>query len=272
MSDESPKPERVAVPEGVESVLPEDAPRIMLPLFEGPLDLLLYLIRQEEVEIQTVPIAAITQQYLEWLATLEKIDVEQGGDFIVMVASLLEMKSRSLLPREEQAAEEEEEGPDPRGALAQRLLEYRRYREAAARLREQAEHRSLSFSRGLLGAEPPEETNFQFVSQLTAFDLWAAFQEVLGRAKAPSPGEIVRPRVTVAQRIAEISSLLLWAEGGLRFTDLFREDVTKYDVIVTFLALLEVIRLGRARVKQERALGEIWLESARETPPLGAPV
>jgi len=236
---------------------------VKLPLFEGPLDLLLYLVHQREIEIQAISIAAITQQYLEWLATLEKIDVEQGGDFIVMAASLLELKSRSLLPQEEQPVEEEEE-QDPRLELATRLLEYRRYRAAATHLRMQAEERGLSFSRGLLEGEPQEEGDFQLVSRLTAFDLWAAFQEVLARAKAIPPGQIVRPRVTVAQRIAEVSSRLLWVEGGLRFTDLFREDVTKYDVIVTFLALLELIRLGRVRVRQEQAFGEIWLDSRRE--------
>jgi segregation and condensation protein A len=243
---------------------------VKLPGFEGPLDLLLYLIRREEVEPEAIPVALILQQYLEWLLTLEKVDVEGGGSFIVMAASVLEIKSGRLLPREQQP-EQEEEGEDPSAELARRLVEYRRYREAAARLREQWEERARSFSRGLLKAEPQEEEDFRLAGRLSAFDLWAAFQEILGRAKAAPPGQIVRPRVTVAQRIAELSNRLLWAEEGLRFAELFAQDVMKCDVIVTFLALLELIRLGRVRVRQERAFGEIWLERRREVSASGAP-
>ena len=140
-------PERLAVPEGVESALPEDAPRITLPLFEGPLDLLLYLIRREKIDIQNIPIAPITRQYMEYLDLMRELNLDLAGEFLVMAATLVHIKSKMLVPIEPTEAEGEEELVDPREELARRLLEFQRYKEAAGVLHQQAQIRAAQWTR-----------------------------------------------------------------------------------------------------------------------------
>ncbi len=135
-------PERVTVPEGVESTLPEDVPRIRLPLFEGPLDLLLYLIRREKIDIHDIPIAPITREYMEYLDLMGELNLDVAGDFMVMAATLIHIKSKMLVPVEPTEAEGEEDYVDPREELVQRLLELERYKEAAGVLHQQAQIRA----------------------------------------------------------------------------------------------------------------------------------
>ncbi len=244
---------------------------VRLPRFEGPLDLLLYLINREEIDIFDIPIERITTQFLEYLGTLESLNIEVAGEFVVMAAQLMEIKSRLLLPRPEQVAEDEEEAGDPRAQLVARLVEYRRYKAVAEELRARAEVQKYVFSRGGLAptngnGNGHHERPFLMLGDVSAFDLWAAFQSVLNRIKeAPASSEdVVRPRFTVAQKIAAVASRLRWSRDGLLFVDLFAEDVTRGEMIVTFLALLELIRLRRVRVVQEALFGEIWVYPGRE--------
>jgi segregation and condensation protein A len=232
-----------------------------LPIFRGPLDLLLFLIERDEIDIFDIPIEHITHEYLQYLAQLESLNIDVCGEFLVMASQLLEIKSRLLLPQQERPPQEEEEAGDPRAELVARLLEYRRYKQVAEELRARAELQRFVFSRRSLfdgdgnGVEPEPVLELNDVS---AFDLWAAFQNVLSRVKEPSSGEMVRPRFTVAQKMAAVASRLKWSgEEGIRFVDLFDEAVTRLELVVTFLALLELIRLRRVRVAQPRLFGEI---------------
>jgi len=232
---------------------------VRLPIFEGPLDLLLYLINRQQIDIYNIPIAHITAQYLDYLSMLESLNIEVAGEFLVMAATLLEIKSKMLLPREVCAADDEEEGPDPRAALVERLLEYRKYQEVAAGLRERAESQRWVFDRSLLGGDD-HGSGYFMLNAATAFDLWAALQQVLARAKDSPVAELRRPRVTVAMKIAQISARLRAAgEQGLNFLGLFAEVVTKLEVIVTFLAVLEMIHRRVIRVMQEHPFGDIWV-------------
>ncbi|MFB3882350.1 MAG: ScpA family protein [Armatimonadota bacterium] len=233
---------------------------VKLPIFEGPLDLLLYLIERDEIDVFDIPIEHITNEYLQYLSQLETLNLEVAGEFLVMASQLLEIKSRMLLPQQERPQAEEEEAGDPRAELVARLLEYRRYKHVAEELRARAEVQKYVFSRGLFltGEEiAPDERPHLMLGEVSAFDLWAAFQDVLSRVKEPGGGELVKPRFTVAQKIAAIAARLRWAQEGIRFEELFEEQVTRLEVIVTFLALLELIRLRRVRVAQEALFGEI---------------
>jgi len=230
---------------------------VRLPTFEGPLDLLLHLINRQQVDIYNIPIARITAQYLDYLTLLESLNLEVAGEFLVMAATLLEIKSKMLLPREQSAADEEEEDADPRAALVERLLEYRKYQGAAASLHERGEVHRWVFSRSLLGREEGEG-GYLMLNAATAFDLWAALQHVLERAQDTPVAELRRPRVTVAMKVAQVSARLREAGAeGLDFLDLFSGLVTKLEVIVTFLALLEMMRRQTIRVLQKTAFGEI---------------
>jgi segregation and condensation protein A len=237
---------------------------VKLPLFEGPLDLLLYLIERDQIDIFDIPIEHITSQYLDYLSALESLNIEVAGEFIVTAAQLLEIKSRLLLPQEERPEQEEEEVGDPRAELVARLLDYRRYKAVAAELRERAELQRYVFSRGELvggngngNGNGHAEHSYLMLNDVSPFDLWAAFQSVLSRAKEPPAGEVVRPRFTVGQKIAAIAARMRWAREGLPFASLFEQGATRSELIVTFLAILELIRLRRLRVAQERLLGEI---------------
>jgi len=231
---------------------------VRLPLFEGPLDLLLYLIEREEIVIFDIPIEHITSQYLEYLASLESLNIEVAGEFLVMAAQLLEIKSRMLLPQDQRPEEDEEEAGDPRAALVARLMEYRRYKAVAEELRARAELQRFVFSRGeLTNGNGHHDQAYLMLNEVSTFDLWAAFQSLLSRARETPTGEVVRPRFTVAQKMAAIAARVRWCEDGIRFLDLFDEQATLIELIVTFLALLELIRLRRVRVAQQRLLGEI---------------
>ncbi len=235
---------------------------VKLPVFQGPVDLLLYLIDRDEIDIFDIPIEHITNEYLRYLSQLEHLNIEVAGEFLVMAAQLMVIKSRLLLPRQEQTKEDEEEAGDPRAELVQRLLEYRRYKQVAEELRARAELQRFVFSRReLLDGDENGNSHDRPVlelSDVSAFDLWAAFQNVLGRVKDSPRGEVARPRFTVPQKMAAIAARLKWSEeDGLRFEDLFEEDVTRLELVVTFLALLELIRLRRLRVAQAQLFGEI---------------
>jgi segregation and condensation protein A len=249
------QPQRVTVPEGVESTLPEDVPRIQLPLFEGPLDLLLYLIRRERIDIHDIPIAPITREYMEYLGLMRELSLDIAGEFMVMAATLIHIKSKMLVPIEPTEAEGEEEYVDPRAELAQRLLEFQRYKEAAGILHQQAQIRAAQWTRPDTVLPKFDDAGEEML-EAGLYDLIAAFKEMLDRRKALLDHEIAAEGPSVDERMSQL--LIMIAEGqSLEFLELFATLETKAAMIVTFLALLELVRLKRVRVYQRGMFGPI---------------
>ena len=253
--DKAAGPTAVGVPEGVESTLPSDVPRIQLPVFEGPLDLLLYLIRRDRIDIHDIPIAPITRQYMEYLDVMRELNLDVAGEFMVMAATLIHIKSKMLVPVDPtEAAGEEPE--DPREALVQRLLEFERYKAAAGVLYEKGQIRAATWTR-------PETVLPRFVDdageemlEAGLFDLISAFKELLDRRKTLLAHEVEGEGKSVEQRMEELLALL--REGqSIDFLELFDSQETKADMIVTFLALLELIRLKTVKVYQRGTFGAI---------------
>jgi len=225
---------------------------VRLALFEGPLDLLLHLCRDNKVDLKDIPIAAITEQYLAYLEVMRTLNLEVAGEFLVVAATLLHIKSRLLLPVEETT--EGEEGEDPRRELVQQLIEYQRFKEAGMALRSLEEQRSRTFARGSLGPEGPPRTDFPL--EVSLFDLLAALRRVIEQMPQTAQVQIETERLTVAQRIAEVLERL--ADGReIAFEELFHESREVGEVVVTFLAVLELVRLRLIRVWQVDAYGAI---------------
>jgi segregation and condensation protein A len=247
--------ERVAVPEGVESSLPDDAPRILLPLFEGPLDLLLYLIRREKLDIHDIPIAPITRQYMEYLDLMKELNLDVAGEFMVMAATLIHIKSKMLVPLSPTEAEGEEEMADPRAELVQRLLEFQRYKEAAGVLHQQAQIRAAQWTRPD-SVVPRFDDAGEEMLEAGLFDLIAAFKELLERRKTLLAHEVEAEGQSVESRMEELLDLIGVGQS-LEFLELFAAQETKAAMIVTFLALLELIRLKHVKVYQRGMFGSI---------------
>jgi len=236
---------------------------VHLANFEGPLDLLLHLIRRAEINIYDIPIAQITEQYLEIIQDLSTVDIDRASEFLVMAATLLDIKSRMLLPRPPRITEElpEEEPQDPREELVRQLVAYSQYREAAEALRELEQKMARIYTRGFFCEEvqgPPP------LQGLTLEDLVRAFQEVL--REEWNWREVPREEIPLREKVREISFLLSRSPGGLRFRELFTRGGSRREVVVTFLALLELIRQRRAVAVQERLFGEIWIRPAGSEP------
>jgi segregation and condensation protein A len=230
---------------------------VRLALFEGPLDLLLYLCRDNKVDLKDIPIASITEQYLAYLEVMRTLNLEVAGEFLVVAATLLHIKSRLLLPPDETA--EGEEGVDPRRELVQQLIEYQRFKEAGAALRTLEERRSSTFTRESLGPEGPPRTDYPL--EVSLFDLLGALRRVIEQMPKTDQVEIESERLSVAQRIAEVLELM--ADGReIAFEELFRDSREIADVVITFLALLELMRLRLVRVWQADAYGTIHLVTA----------
>jgi segregation and condensation protein A len=243
------------VPEGVESTLPADAPRIQLPVFEGPLDLLLYLIRRSQVDIHDIPIAPITRQYMEYLDVMRELNLDVAGDFMVMAATLIHIKAKMLVPIDPTEAQGEEEQDDPRDALVQRLLEFQRYKEAAGVLHQKAEIRAATWTRPDSVLPQWDEAGEEML-EAGLFDLVSAFKELLERRKTLLAHEVADSGKSVDQRMDELIELIREGES-VEFLELFASQETKADMIVTFLALLELIRLRRVKVYQRGVFGAI---------------
>ena len=248
-----------------ESVL-EDYP-IRLLNFEGPLDLLLHLIKKNEVNVYDIPISLITQQYLDYLDLMQELDLEVAGEFLVMAATLIHIKSRMLLPRPDPTQEDPEE--DPREALMRRLLEHQRFKAAAELLHEKEIQRSAMWHRPdgpvseVVGEAPEPEI------EVDLFSLMAAFRQVLERARA-RPRVILPPeQIPIETRIEQLLARLSETEA-CGFEDLFADVQTRAGMIVTFLALLEMIRLKLVRVFQQGNFGPIRVY--KRARPDGAPV
>ncbi len=254
MSDE-PETKRVTVPEGVESILPDDAPRIHLPLFEGPLDLLLYLIRREKIEIHDIPIAPITRQYVEYLELMRELNLDVAGEFLVMAATLIHIKSKMLVPLQPTEAEGDEEQVDPREELVRRLLEFQRYKEAAGILHQQAQIRAAQWTRPDTVLPRFDDAGEEML-EAGLYDLIFAFKELLDRRKTLLAHEVEDEGPPLEQRMDQLLAMIREGES-LEFLALFEALSTKAEMIVTFLALLDLVRLKRVRVYQRGMFGPI---------------
>jgi len=232
--------------------------RVKLEAFEGPLDLLLHLIKKNEVEIVNIPIATITEQYLAYLEMMRDLRLDVAGEFLVMAATLTLIKSRMLLPPSED--DEDEEETDPRAALVQQLLEYQRYREAALELSERPLLRRDVFAREPLADDPEILQSGETARlQVTVWELFEALRAVLKRARPEAVHEVVADRVSLRDRVRALLHALSVART-LDFESLFDDAATRVEIIVTFLALLELMKMGAVRATQEEPHGRILIE------------
>ena len=243
--------------------------KVKFEVFEGPLDLLLYLIKKEEVDIYEVNLTRLATQFLEYIETLRLLDLEVAGEFLVMAASLMYIKSRELLPVDQQAqVEGEDEGEDPRWELIRQLVEYKKFKDAASQLQVLETRQEDIFPRlpGKLefASESPSR------QEVSIFDLVNAVNVVLKRFNKPGDQrDIFEDRWTVSEKIEQLLRALS-ERAGLRFSELFEGVTSRSEVVVTFLALLELIRLKQITAAQSEPFGEI--EIWRITPAAGEPL
>jgi len=225
---------------------------VKLDAFEGPLDLLLFLIKRDEIDIYDIPIAHITRQYLEYIELMKVLNLEVAGEFIVMAATLIRIKARMLLPR----TVDEEEEEDPREELVQALLEYRKYKEAAQVLKTKEEEQSNWFPRTDpdLSGLPKEE----ILVEASLYDLMSAFKKILDSQPKETFHTINYPRVTIEERIEYVLNCLAQKDGVV-FTELFSDSPVKLVMVVTFMAILELIRLQKIYIRQTKHFSEIWV-------------
>lgn len=219
---------------------------VRLEMFEGPLDLLLHLIQKNEVDIFNIPIALITQQYLETLNVMKVLNLDVAGEYLLMASTLLHIKSKMLLPSPTE--EEAEEGEDPRAELVKRLLEYQKYKEAAAELERRPMLDRDVFVRLVTAPEDEPETEERIEANL--FELLDLFRQVLERAKPETFHEVTLERITVEEKVQDILSLLKRENRSIGFHRLFPEEASRRVIIVTFLAVLELVKMKLIRIFQ----------------------
>lgn len=226
--------------------------RVKLNVFEGPLDLLLHLVKKNEVELPDIPITEITDQYLAYLDLLKQLDLDIAGEYLVMAASLLYLKSRLLLPLEE--TPEEEEGEDPRAELARQMLEYQRFKEAAETLIGREMLNRDVFVRPPIPVEPDGKDDV--VYDLSLGDLLDALQDVMTRVDSQEVHQIMLEHVSLRDRLCAVLDTLR-EKREVFFEQLFPQNSTRLQVLVTFLAVLELVRNRMIQVRQENAFGPI---------------
>jgi len=228
--------------------------KVHLPVFEGPLDLLLYLIKKEELNIHDIPISKITEQYLEYLEMMKLLDLDIAGEFLIMAATLMHIKSKTLLPIDEKEEVPLEE-PDPREELVKKLLEYKKFKEAAGDLKEMHIKRRDVFAR-IPGAEKPQIKDEEDCFEASLFDLITAFSKILKEVPKDTFHEVIKDEFTVSGKIHDILHMLVNA-GKVYFSELFKNAKSKTEVVATFLALLELVKIKEVVVKQADPFGEI---------------
>jgi segregation and condensation protein A len=231
--------------------------RVQLEIFEGPLDLLLHLIKKNEVSITDIPIATITEQYLATLELMQNLNLDMAGEFLVMAATLIHIKSRMLLPPTEES-EEEEDGADPHEELVRRLLEYQRFKDAAAQLEQREVLTRDVFVRS---AAPAEEAPFPGFREVSVFELLSALRRVLERLPKDNVHEVTLDKITVREKMTLLLDILR-AQGEVLFEALFSEAQSRMDVVVTFLAMLELVKVRAIRIFQEELDGPITIKAA----------
>ncbi|MFH1655345.1 MAG: segregation/condensation protein A [Candidatus Omnitrophota bacterium] len=237
--------------------------KIKLDFFEGPLDLLLYLIKKNEVNIYDIPISTITEQYLQYIEVMKLLDLDIVGEFLVVAATLMQIKSKMLLPQPDESPEEEIE--DPRAELINRLLEYQKYKDAADDLRQREIARKNLFTR-----EPDKKTEERFLREpgevyfeANLFDLISAFSKAMKEVPREIFYEVMRDEFTVDQKIHDILHILL-EEPEISLQTIFLKAVNKLEIIASFLAILELIRLKEITIIQRQLFGEIRILRNKE--------
>ena len=244
--------------------------RVRLEVFEGPLDLLLHLIRKNELDVFNIPIALIIEQYLEYVDFMKELDLEVAGEFIVMAATLVHVKTRMMLPRPPDELQTVGELVDPRQELVQRLIEHQRYKAAATSLYEREIIQDRIWSRPA-SAIPPLAEDGETLLEVTLFDLLATLKEIIDRARGRLVIEVEPERFSVNDKIQLLADLLSGA-SSIEFAKLFEEARSRREIIVTFLALLEMIRLRMVRVMQGASFGPIWVFRRGSESPAKDPV
>jgi segregation and condensation protein A len=244
-------------------VAPKETYQVKLPVFEGPLDLLLYLIEREELDITAVSLAAVTEQYLAYMSLLENLVVDQIADFLVIAARLIYIKSQALLPRPPEMEVEEDVGDD----LVRQLLAYKQFKQVAKGLGQREEEGLRSFIR--LAPPPKIETANVDLTGITVEDLLAAVRRALAVVEpAPPVGDVVKPfTITIRDQIALIERTLT-VQPRVSFPQLLRQAHSRVEIIVTFLAVLELFKRRRIEVAQEQMFGEIVIEPGSDHTPL----
>ncbi len=238
---------------------PANAYSVALPSFEGPLDLLLHLCQKHELDILDIPIGFITEKYLEYLAVMQLMDLDLASEYLVMAATLAHIKSKMLLPAPPAGQEDElVEEIDPRESLIRRLLEYQKYKQAAADLGARGITGRDVFFRGM-PIDEAVHTGLPPLAQLPIFSLVEAFQGVLSRSKIKLSHDVVHERITLTDRINELVDVLR-VRKRLAFEDLFTNLTTRFDLVITFLALLEMTKLRMTRLMQSDPLSPIYVE------------
>jgi segregation and condensation protein A len=233
--------------------------KVKFEVFEGPLDLLLYLIKKEEVDIYEVNLTVLATQFIEYIDTMRTMDLEVAGEFLVMAATLMFIKSRELLPVEQQVeVEAEDEGEDPRWELIRQLVEYKKFKDAAVKLQELETRQEAIFPR-LPGKLEFERENVPARAEASIFDLVNAVTAVLQRFnKRDDRRDIFEDKWSVSEKIEHVMRMIS-AKSSLKFSELFAGVTSRSEVVVTFLALLELIRLKQITAVQEEPFAEISL-------------
>jgi segregation and condensation protein A len=241
--------------------------KVQLEIFEGPLDLLLYLVKKEEVDIYEVNLTRLATQFIGYVELMKELDLDIAGEFLVMAATLMYIKSRELLPKDKQAEiPEDEEEEDPRWELIRQLVEYKKFKDAAARLQERELLQEKTYARIPGRPEFTVETPATR-PDLSIFDLVNAVSGILKRfAQREQARDLFEDKWTVSEKI-EVIAQLIKERGKLRFSELFEEATSRAEVVVTFLALLELIRLRQLRIEQSEPFAEIEISAAAEPPP-----
>lgn len=239
------------------SFTPQHLYKVDLEVFEGPLDLLLHLIKKNDVDILDIPISHILAQYLQYLELMQELNIDLAGDFLLMASELAHIKSKMLLPQDQQV-EEEEEGQDPRDELVRRLLEYQRYKEAAQNLQERPQLGRDTFVLEALGQEENEE---EAPLEAELFTLMNCFLELLKKAPKKTVHEVTAERISVTERLYQLLEILKKKEV-VAFAELFEGDKTRPQMIVSFLAILEMAKLKLIHVTQTSAQGELFIKAS----------
>lgn len=237
-----------------EIVRQSDALEIKIGEFAGPLDLLLYLIRQEQANIFDIPIARITEKYLEYIRMMQRLDITVATDFLVMAATLIDIKSKMLLPRDPLAEGEDEEIDDPRLELVDRLLEYEKFKTAAGMLHERSTVEAAVFTRGTIESD---DNNNEISA--TVFDLLTVFQKIVARHAEDVKMEIEREEISLADMIKHLRKRIS-AEGEVSLLSVFEEMHTRRELVTAFVAVLEIVRTDLVKLVQSSTFGDILLK------------
>ncbi len=235
--------------------------RVKLDVFEGPLDLLLHLIKEHELNIYDIPVSTITKQYFEYLDLMQSLNLDVAGEFLVMASTLTYIKSRMLLPSPAEGGEEEEE-EDPREELMRRLLEYKKYKEAAETFRDREEKQMLTFGRNFTSEWDANDADY--LEEVSVFRLLSSFREILEKTdNAEQFYEIRLEEISITEKMTALLDMLE-KKPRLCFADMFEGATSRMELIGTFLAILELMKQQLIRVYQEKEFGEIWVQGGEQ--------